>query len=104
MKKVVKPICPVSFECPPVKYCPNFSSCYDLSHAWEIPLERRQDGLYVKRIARRCDKYGNQPYLDYHEEEIKERMLEAWRGAGFLSSSPLPSSDTEPMPIEEIFL
>ncbi|MGB6298673.1 MAG: hypothetical protein WBF90_21165 [Rivularia sp. (in: cyanobacteria)] len=26
-----------------------------------------------------------------------------WKGAGFVTSSPLPSSDTEPLPISEIF-
>ncbi|MEO1378127.1 MAG: hypothetical protein AAFW70_28410 [Cyanobacteria bacterium J06635_10] len=89
MKINIKPICPINYKCPAVKYCPNFSTCYDLSHAWEIPLERRKDGLYVKRIAGRCDKYGNQPYLDYHEEEIKQRIMQCWNNAGYVASIPL---------------
>ena len=90
MKRNKKPICPINYRCPINKYCPNFSNCYDLSISWEIPLERRRDGLYVKRIARRCDKYGNQPYLNYHEEEIKERIMQCWNNAGYAPSVYLP--------------
>lgn len=79
-------ICPVNYNCHVNKYCPNFANCYDLSLSWEIPYEQRKDGIYVKRIARRMDKEGNQPYLDSHEQEIKERIMQCWNNAGFIPS------------------
>lgn len=79
--------CPIDLSCPPVKYCPNFEQCYDLSHSWEIPYERRKDGLYVRRFAHRWDKYGNlYPIHDYHGEEMQERILEEWKNYGFLAA------------------
>lgn len=87
--------CPVNLLCTADKYCPNFEQCYDLSHSWEIPYERRDDGLYVKRFAYRWDRYGNlQPMEDYHEEDIRRRIAEEWRQHGFLGAVPAKDACT----------
>ena len=93
--------CKLNLQCP-ARRCPNRTQCDDLSIAWEIPYKRTSEGLFVNKYCwrRKWSAEGtyfgspigfcplpNGQYLALdgtaHEYEMKDRIKEAWRNAGW---------------------
>jgi len=81
--------CPIGLKCPE-SFCPNLAQCEDLGISWELPYQRREDGLYVNCSPRRWLWFGYWELIDT-SSETKKRIREAWREEGFCSAQYLPS-------------
>ncbi|PSF33870.1 hypothetical protein C7H19_19290 [Aphanothece hegewaldii CCALA 016] len=110
-----KPFCPIEHECPE-KYCPNRDNCKDLTYSWEIPYYIEDGVLIVKEYAHRYDwnkeaqglgwevpSYCflpsgdyNSIYGTYHDQEIIQRIKQAWFEAGWASAIPLTEKPLSP--------
>jgi transcription elongation factor Elf1 len=111
-----KPICPIGLECSK-RYCPNHDQCKDLTHSWEIPYYFEKGALIVKKYGWRCEWHEEAqglgweaprrctlPSGDYrrldgndHEYEMKERLKESWKEAGWAAAVDLPLPSPKPV-------
>jgi hypothetical protein len=113
--------CKLNLECPN-RCCPNRTQCDDLALPWEIPYKRTSEGLVVKQYGCRYEWSAEGTYLgspisfcplpsgqylaldgSYHESEMKDRVKQAWRNAGWEAAIANPNFiDTRVEDNEEI--
>ena len=113
--------CKLNLECPN-RCCPNRTQCDDLALPWEIPYKRTSEGLVVKQYGCRYESSAEGTYLgspisfcplpsgqylaldgSYHESEMKDRVKQAWRNAGWEAAIANPNFiDTRVEDNEEI--